>query len=368
MKKRVCMLITDAVSFNVLCRGQLEFFRDNYDVDLTLVCGGSIIERDILKERSVGKVVYIPFRRQPALFHDFWCLLRLLLFFLFNRFDVIVYSTPKVMLLAAVASFCTLQRKRISVIRGRVYEDFLGLKRKFYILLDKIVICLSTDNVSISGSLRKAYIDDGFNGCDISVLGMGSSNGVDLDRFCISESSKKKRDGFVVGVVGRICKDKGIEQIEEVISYVKSKRPDIDFIFVGSIDDEAGSTVIRRLLAGGLATHIPHTSNIQELFASFDLHLFLSHREGFGNVAIEAAACSIPTFAFDVVGVRDSVRDGVSGIVFDFLDSNRVSEAILEYADDPHRFGARFVNARKWAAENFEQKAVWKGYLDFYLR
>lgn len=40
MKKKVCFVMTDAFSFNVLCRGQLEFLKQNYDVDVTLVAGG----------------------------------------------------------------------------------------------------------------------------------------------------------------------------------------------------------------------------------------------------------------------------------------------------------------------------------------
>lgn len=368
MKKRVCMLLTDALSFNVLCRGQLEYFRDNYDVDLTLICGGTDEAIDALRQRNVGEVVFLPFCRQPSPFRDLWCLIRLFFFFLFNRFDVVVYSTPKAMLLGALSSFLSFQKKRVSVVRGRAYESFEGFKRKAYIFLDKIIVCLSTENLVISRSLKASYVKDGFDSDDFVVLGAGSSNGIDLTRFSNARRSENVGKKFTVGVVGRICKDKGIEQVEEVVNRVMSERSSVHFLLIGSIEDDIGKASVERMVEQGIAVHIPFTNSIQDVFMSLDLHLFLSHREGFGNVAIEAAACAVPTFAFDVVGVRDSVKDGVSGLLFDFLGSSQVCNAIIDAANNPVDFRNRFSKSREWVSDNFEKEYVWQKYLDFYVK
>lgn len=368
MKKRVCMLLTDALSFNVLCRDQLEYFRDNYEVDLTLVCGGSYEEVEALKLRNVGRVVFFPFCRQPSLFRDCWCLLRLFFFFLFNRFDVVVYSTPKAMLLGALASFFGFQRKRVSVFRGRPYEVFQGFKRKVYVFFDKVVVGLSSESLIISNSLKSSYVEDGFDPNGLVVLGAGSSNGIDLNRFSEAKSSNDGGRKFTVGVVGRICKDKGIEQVEEVANLVVREYPSVIFLLIGRIEDDIGQASVGRMVEQGIATHIPFTNSIQDVFMSLDLHLFLSHREGFGNVAIEAAACSVPTFAFDVVGVRDSVKDGVSGKLFPFLDSSQVCSEILDAVKNQGVFRDKFSKSREWVADNFEREVVWRKYLDFYMK
>lgn len=368
MKKRVCMIVTDAVSFNVLCRGQLEFFCDNYDVDLTLLCGGSQSELAALHQRDVGTVVCMPFCRKPSPFRDLLCLIKLFVFFVFNRFDVVIYSTPKAMLLGALATFFSFQRKRVSVMRGRAYEGFLGIKRTSYVFLDKIVVALSSFNLVISKSLKLSYVRDGFSSNRLTVLGSGSSNGVDLDRFSDVCENKKKNEMFAVGVVGRICEDKGIAQVEEVINRVMDEQVPVIFFLVGSIEDGVGKAAVDRLLKYASVTHIPHTDKIEDVIMSLDLHLFLTHREGFGNVAIEAASCSVPTFAFDVVGVKDSVKHGVSGELFDFLDVEKVSQAVVEAARDPMAFKNKFSGSRKWVSENFERKSVWEQYLSFYLK
>lgn len=56
-----------------------------------------------------------------------------------------------------------------------------------------------------------------------------------------------------------------------------------------------------------------HTSEVEKLFQIADLNLSLSRREGLGLVPLEAAACGVPTAAFAVTGIIDTIEDGVSG-------------------------------------------------------
>jgi len=114
--------------------------------------------------------------------------------------------------------------------------------------------------------------------------------------------------------------------------------------------------------------HLEHTNELATLFAMSNIHLFLSHREGFGNVAIEAAAASIPTIAYDVVGIRDSVEDGVTGIRVPFGDIAAVVRILDDAARRPVNFTAKFSAAAHWASQNFSQREVWQRYLYFYLQ
>jgi len=367
MTKKVCMVMTDAISFNVLCRGQLEFLVENYDVELTLVSGGDDSQHEILDSRAVGRSVRIPFRRKPDLGSDLTNLLRLFWFFLFNRFDVVVYSTPKAMLLASIASFLTVQRRRVCLIRGRAYEGYEGSKRRIFLLLDALAIRMSSSVLAISKSLKNAYIADGFLADTIDVLGLGSSNGVNLEKFHPVQIKNRDCSKFRVGIVGRVCADKGVLELDEVIRGIKKHRPDVKFTVVGRIEDESGERFARAWIHDGLVDYVENERKIEEVFQGLDLHLFLSHREGFGNVALEAAACGVPTFGFDVVGVRDSVNDNISGRLFDLGDTLGVIEAIAAAVDDPGSFRNQFKGCREWVIENFDQKVVWRRYYDFYL-
>lgn len=371
MKKKICFLITDASSFNALCRGQLEYIRDNSNFDITLICGGNDKQFDILYKRKVGKVINAKFHRQPSLIKDIKSLFFLIAYFSFNRFDVIVYSTPKALLLGSLASSITIQKNRIALIRGRVYENYSGSKRKMYETLDRLALFSSNKAVFIAKSLKDAYSKDGLVNSENSVIiGSGSSNGVDIFKYKALKPLKnvvikEKPSFFRIIIAGRICSDKGLYDLEKILKNIEEL--DVKILLVGNIQDKTSKIFLEELMNNyNNIEHIPFTTDIVSYFQQADLHLFLSHREGFGNVAIEAASCGIPTFAYDVVGVRDSVKNGISGQRFDFKDTSTISKAIIEAANDSN-FKDKYPLARDWAVENFEQNKVWQNYLNFYL-
>lgn len=364
--------MTDAISFNVLCRDQLEFIRDNSDFDITLICGGSQTQLDILERREVGKVINANFKRNPSVLKDTKSLLFLLKYLTLNRFDIVVYSTPKALLLGSIASCVTLHKNRVAIVRGRVYENFSGKKRLFFHMLDKIALSASNKAVFISDSLRQAYLSEGLLKEHKSLLlGSGSSNGVDTNIFkpaSVDATHHKKNDNpshaFTVLTIGRICHDKGFNDLAEIID--KSKKSNIKFLLVGQIEGKDSEVLLQTLIKHyPNVEHIPYTDNVVQYFQAADLHLFLSHREGFGNVAIEAASCGTPTFAYDVVGIKDSVSDGISGQKFTFKDTESIIVEIDKAANNPN-FKLQYKLAREWAVESFEQKKVWQSYLDFY--
>src|SRR5690606_36558037 len=124
--KKICFIVTDAISFNTLCKGQLEYFSSCKQFDITLICGGDEQQIEILRARNIGRIVKMPLLRQPNLSIDLKCLFLLWKYLITHRFDVIVYSTPKALLLGSLASFLSFQRNRIALVRGRVYENYLG--------------------------------------------------------------------------------------------------------------------------------------------------------------------------------------------------------------------------------------------------
>lgn len=360
----MCVMVTDSVSFNVLCKGQLEYFKESLGLDITLVCGGNVVELQELRRRNIGRVVFIPFKRRPALCRDIYCLFLLFAFFCRNRFDMVLYSTPKAMLLGAISSAFSFQRNRVALVRGRAYENFVGVKRFVYSMLDKVSLFLSKRVIFISSSLKDAYISEKVVGSDKSlVLANGSSNGVDVNRF---NPGHERHGPLRVVSVGRICIDKGVQQLNEIVRRVKCREPSVEFELVGKIEDELAFGIVRDLSKIDGVTYVANNSRVEDVFQRADVHLFLSHREGFGNVALEAAACGVPTLALDVVGVRDSVAQGVSGVRFDVNDFFDIADEIVWAAKNRTAFREKYSGARKWAVENYSQDVVWNAYAEFF--
>lgn len=362
-KPKVCFILTDAVSYQMLCRGQFEYFKENSNFDMTFISGGDKQNFTKLIKREVGNVFDAKLVRKPSILQDIKSLVTLICYFSTNRFDLVIYSTPKALLLGSIATSITRHNNTVAIIRGRAYENYSGTKRTIYQLLDKVSLLSSKKVIFISESLRKAYLDEGLTSLNKSyLLGSGSSNGVDTRRFQPRASTTK--GSFTVLVAGRICIDKGIHDLAEVIRATRNK--DIIFKLVGPIEDSSSEAILSSLMSDyPNIIHVPYTDSIENHFIEADLHLFLTHREGFGNVAIEAASCGIPTFAYDVIGVRDSVKEGISGRKFSFKDTASIAQAIDEASINLH-FNRKYPLAREWAIKNFAQEKVWSNYLKFY--
>jgi glycosyltransferase involved in cell wall biosynthesis len=90
----------------------------------------------------------------------------------------------------------------------------------------------------------------------------------------------------------------------------------------------------------------------QALVAGSRLHLSTSQGEGWGLCVLEAAACGVPTVAFDVEGLRDAVRDGETGwLVRDGDTLADVVDRALKELADPVRRAAIAQACRQWAAQ-----------------
>lgn len=378
MKPRICFVITDAVSFNVLCRDQFEYFLQNAEVEMTFMAGGDEAQFERFRARGVGRIIDIALVRRPSIWRDLRSLLLLLFFFAFKRFDLVVYSTPKALLLASVAATITGQRRRIALVRGRVYENFTGSRLWFYRWLDRLALGVSHKALFISHSLKAGYEEDRLiEGSKAVILGQGSSNGVDIPAFSAAGKDRQLlrqelglsdvADDLLVIVVGRICKDKGIEDIRDIHQRIRGEP--VRLVLIGDIEDPFAAGIVSDLLVvpERPIVHLPAVREVAPYFLAADVHLFPSHREGFGNVAIEAAAAGVPTLAYRVRGVVDSVNDGVSGKLFESGDSAGMARWLTDACRASLAPRDRYPGASRWARENFSRETVWRSYLGFYL-
>lgn len=375
----ICLITTIAGTINVMYEGQLEYLRD-YGHELTLITGGDEVEINRLRARQVGEVIAVPLVRPPRPLTDLKALYRLIVHFATHRHDIVVVTTPKAILLGALAAFVTGQPRRVVFFQGRVYENFKGGRRWFYKMLDRVAVWCAHEVAFVSPSLMSVYAQEGKSFIDKGVvIGHGSINGVNGQKFNVERIRRDKiraikselnvdEDSFVVVIIGRICRDKGIEELDALIlRALRSGKPFV-FVFVGWIEDDAAAQFAQIRRRANVRYAGP-TENVELYLATADLHLFLTHREGFGNVAIEAAAMTVPTIAFDVVGVKDSVCQGVSGVRVALGDIDEVWRLMGDMlsADDSTRHN-RYQRARKWALDGFGQEVVWKNYEKFYSR
>ncbi|MEZ9356498.1 glycosyltransferase [Vibrio breoganii] len=365
--KKICILMSDTLSYQTLAHEHLESLSQ---LETKVVClyGGDYKRLKSSGLCELAEFVDVKFTRKPSLVNDMITLFKCIFHFMFNRYDVVVYSTPKAMFIGAIASFVTFHRNRHCLVRGRVYENYTSLKRKFFETLDFFSFLFSSKIYFISKSLMDEYDREKyFSIFDKSVIGNGSSKGVNTRLFTNILGDKlidlKEKYGFtasdfIVCSVGRLCQDKGAKELFDTI--VALKETNIKFLIVGQVEDEFGELVSN---VKGNVRYIPHSDRVWEIFQCSDLNLFLSHREGFGNVAIESASCGVATLAFDVVGVRDSVANGITGLLY---AKNNLRELIISieniYNDSIEIIESN--SCRDYIIDNFDSKVVCDEYIN----
>ena len=107
---------------------------------------------------------------------------------------------------------------------------------------------------------------------------------------------------------------------------------------------------------------------VAPLLASADLYLLPTDRESFGLSALEALACGVPALGYDVGGIREVVKNGVTGALRPVGDVDGLAEFAVALFHDPARWSAMSAAAAADARYRFSRDDIVARYEQLYLR
>ena len=339
------------------------FANNGYDVTLISDMEEGFIERN----SDFAKCIDFKMKRGISVKELFGCTKRLTKLFREEKFDVIYYMTPNAAMYASRAGKKAGIKIRVYNQCGIRYVTFNGIKRKIFKLVEKITCKNSTHVKSQSPKNMQFAIDEGLvKKKDISVVGIGGTIGVEIDK-CLDfdhdeakQELKKKygipEDSFVYGYVGRINADKGTNELIEAFKQVEQAKKDAYLMIVGMYDDQNPITdenydyckSDERIVLTG---NVP-TSEVYRHMSVFDVMVHPTYREGFGKVIQEAMGVGIPIITTDVPGPSEVIENNVSGILCRVKDACDLAEKmnLLYERDDLRRAYAEagFIRATKY--------------------
>ena len=288
--------------------------------------------------------------------------------------DIVHAHTPKAGFIAMVAAWIARMPVRIYHLHGLRYQTSRGTKRLLLMLTEWLTCKLASQVLCVSPSVRAAVVEDGLCApAKISMLANGSINGVDAahdfnpERFGAATKLRIRAelgispDSFVIGFVGRLTVDKGIEDLASAWSILRSREPGARLLLVGSSEDpDRISFGVEQLLANDARVIMTgEVLAVAQFYAAMDVLVLPSHREGFPIVALEAAAMMLPVIGTRVTGCVDAVMDGGTGTVIEPKDPEALAEAVMNYRSDPELRRCHGEAARKWVQARFEPRRIW---------
>ena len=183
-----------------------------------------------------------------------------------------------------------------------------------------------TPMVAISESTRTELLSDGYRPDNIFLVPCA------VNQATYRRLPDVSRTQPIIGYVGRIKKYKSVDHLLRAFSIVLKVRPEAKLVIIGEGD---GKPAFERLSHD---LHIDHATNFTgflpseekvRLLNQMQLVVNTSAKEGWGLTVTEANACGAPAVASDVPGLRDAVKDGETGLLYEYGNIEQLAEKIL---------------------------------------
>ena len=361
--------------------GQVQYMKARGFEVHAIASPGPALDRFGREEGIPTYSVEMPRRISPL--DDLVALVRLVRILRRIRPTIVQSHTPKGGLLGMIAAFLTRVPVRIYTLHGLPLETARGLRRVLLRWTEKISCLLASEVVPVGPSLRRRGVAEGLaSAAKMKVLGKGSINGVDaLGRFNPDPHARSEGravrlahgippEACVIGFVGRIVRDKGLEDLVRAWRSLREEYRDLHLLVVGPFEPQDPiSRSSEQLLRSDPRVHLTgNMDSMRPMYGAMQVVVLPSYREGFPTVPLEAAAMGLPVVATRVTGCVDAVLDGVTGTLVRAGDAAQLRDALRTYVDHP-RVGLEQGRAgRERVLREFRQEVVWESFDREYRR
>lgn len=359
-------MTTTDVSLELLLGPQLEaFVAAGFDVRAASAPGPYV---GALERRGIPHVSLAHTTRASAVTEDLRALAELVRLFRRLRPTIVHTHNPKPGVYGRIAARLAGVPVVVNTVHGLYAQpgDRFA-KRAFVYSLERLAATCSdhelVQNPEDLLQLRRLRIPEE----KLTLLG----NGIDLERFdratldahdiesARAELGATAPGDVVVGLVGRLVREKGYPEVFEAASTLRARAPHVRIAVVGPDEPDKADAVtaadrVRARAAG--VRFLGNRSDVERLYAAMDIHVLASHREGFPRSPMEASAMGVPVIATDIRGCRQVVTHDVTGVLVPVRDPAAIARAIADLASDSDRRRRMGEAAREKARREFDQR------------
>lgn len=361
--KKICYVVTIPSTIKAFFIPQLKYLAAN-GFDVSVICSNDgKIKNDLGK-----KIKYLPVKipRGISVYGSFKAMKELKSIFKSEQFDMIQYSTPNAALCASIVAKQVGCKVRNYHLMGLRYLGASGIGRIALKTIEKISCANSTSIECVSKSNMEMGITEGlFSKEKVTVVWNGSTGGVDCQRFNFQKRSQWRKEirlmfdysenDFVYGFVGRITRDKGINELLEAFLTMKK---DAKLLLIGQFEntETLNPDLVEKAKNNPNIIFHDAVADIERYYAAIDVLILPSYREGFGNVVIEAGAMGTPAIVSDIPGPKDTIDPDKTALVVPVKDSDALATAMNQIQSMD--YVAMGQNAVQFVKEKFDSRVL----------
>lgn len=361
MSKKICFITTVSFTMDAFILDFAKYLRQYEDYDITLMCNPD----SIFEDKIPSNIRFIPMVVKRGM--DFNIISNIYKYYkLFKKeqFDLIQYCTPNASLYSSIGGYFAGIKNRLYTQWGIYYVGQSGIKRTIFKFMEKLTCKFSTIIEPDSKSNLLFSVDEGlYNTNKARVIGSGSSRGVNLKKFNSNNRNEYRKeireklnlnDEFVFGYLGRLNKDKGLN---ELLYAFKELNRDAKLILVGPSEnvDELDKEIYDWSLTNENIIYLPNTNEPYKYFSSFDVNVLPSYREGMPSAMLETMAMKTLIIATDINGINDVLDDNETGLIVKPRNYQDLKDKMQLSYDNFNNLSNVIENAYNKILNEFEQ-------------
>lgn len=378
-QNKLIRITTVPQSLTGLLKGQLKFMSEQgFEVKAISSKGDAL---GVLSAEEGIATIEVEMTRTISPLKDLkavWALYRI---FKKERPDIVHTHTPKAGTLGMLAAKLAGVPIRLHTVAGLPLLLAKGNKRRLLDVVEKLTYSCATKVYPNSFVMKDIILKNGYTSADkLKVIGFGSSNGIDTSFFDpknISEVAKAELRSslglsdkdFIYVFVGRLVKDKGINELIEAFQKINENHPETKLILVGSYEkhlDPLLPDTERNIDENPAILSVGFQKDVRPFLAIADSFTFPSYREGFPNGLMQACAMQIPSIATDINGCNEIIDDGENGILIPTNDSGSLYGKMLYLLRNKEVRESMASKSRAKMVEKYERIFVWNEILNEY--
>lgn len=376
--KKIIRITTIPDSLKVLLKGQLKFMNQYYEI--IGVSGDGDAMREVEKNEGIRTEI-VEMTRTISPVKDLIATYKLYKLLKKEQPHIVHSHTPKAGIVGMLAAYLAGVKHRFHTVAGMPLLEATGAKRQLLNVVEKVTYRLATKVFPNSKGLYNIILDEKFAKADkLQVIGKGSSNGIDIEYFnsdlYTSEDKLqlKKRlgisdDDLVYVYVGRLVKDKGINELMEAFENFSKQYLKCKLLIVGYRENDLDplSEITEAIMQTNKnIIEVGYQKDVRPYIAISDVFVFPTYREGFPNVILQAGAMGLPSIVTDINGCNEIIEHEVNGLIIPVKSVNAIIESMEFMHNNSTERNKMASKAREIIASHFQHTYIWSQLLITY--